>query len=146
MANKALEIKLEREGFPIVIGEVEFFFGTSIEDLQRFFSVQEELERSLAKIGENQNEISEESTAADVQQSIDFVTEKVRLQYDALLGEGSFEKIYSVFPYVDVLAEQYDVIAFSIADRIEKETEKRKDRFNKKKAELLKNKARKKKK
>ena len=35
-----LDFKLERQGFPVKIGNNEFFIGTSMEDLQHFFTMQ----------------------------------------------------------------------------------------------------------
>lgn len=58
-----------------------------------------------------------------------------------MLGEGSFEKIYSVHRDVEQLIDLFDPISFEVAEAIEKEALKRKDSLSKKKADLLKKKA-----
>lgn len=138
-----MEFKIIRQGFPIKIGELEFFFGTTPEELTRFFDAQEELE---AKVKECQEKLKlvknvEVPTKEDTLLIIELTKELATCEYDALLGEGSFEKIYSVYPDVEQLVDLFDSISFEVAEAIEKETLKRKDALSKKKADLLKKKA-----
>lgn len=65
--------------------------------------------------------------------------ELTRVHYGAMLGAGSFDKIYAIYPYVDVLLDNFDLIAESVTDCIETETEKWKDHYNKEKNYLRKN-------
>lgn len=37
MTAEVLKFDIQREGFPIEVAGVEFFFGTSAEELQKFF-------------------------------------------------------------------------------------------------------------
>lgn len=143
-----LDFKLERQGFPVKIGNNEFFIGTSMEDLQHFFTMQEKAEIEIKKIQTNISKLNTKNgvTKENADTVIQRTKELSKIQYDSLLGTGAFEKIYSEFPYADTLLENFDDIAFSISDRIEKDTEKRKDKYNNKKAELLKKKAQKNKK
>ncbi|MBO1101396.1 hypothetical protein [Enterococcus hirae] len=138
-----MEFKIIRQGFPIKIGELEFFFGTTPEELTRFFDAQEEFE---AKVKECQEKIKlvknvEVPTKEDTLLIIELTKELATCEYDSLLGEGSFEKIYSVYPDVEQLVDLFDLISFEVAEAIEKEALKRKDTLSKKKADLLKKKA-----
>lgn len=146
MSKKALEFELKREGFPVNIGPVEFFVGTSIEDLQKFFGIQDEVEKKVNALKKQINAIDklEDATQKEVSEAVSLTKELTRIQYDAALGEGAFDKIYKAFPYTDVLAEKLDDIVLAIADRVSEETAKRADKYNKKKADLLKKKMQKK--
>lgn len=143
MSEQTLKFELEREGFPIEIGSSKFFFGTSVEDLTRFFTLLDDVEKEAAKLADqiDAKKITDEVTAENVDEIMKLQRGIAKIQYDAALGEGAFEKIYEEFPYIDVLLEKYDEIDFHIAERVEKETTLRADKFNKKKAEMMKKKA-----
>ncbi|EOD7435749.1 hypothetical protein ACJQ40_000182 [Enterococcus faecium] len=142
MSNK-VSFQLEKKGFPVNIGEVEFFFGTTTEELTRFFDVQAEFENKAKELKQQLKQIKniDEPKKEDAIQIVDLTKKLAKAQYDSLLGEGSFEKIYSVYPDAEQLIEIFDPISFEIAEAIEKEALKRKDIISKKKADLLKKKA-----
>ena len=56
MTAEVLKFDIQREGFPIEVAGVEFFFGTSAEELQKFFINQQEAD---AKRLELENEIEQ---------------------------------------------------------------------------------------
>lgn len=147
MANKTLKFDLKREGFPIEIGSTKFFFGTSVEDLTRFFTVMDEVEKEIVELSKviDLEKVRAELSEDNIDEVLKMQKELARIQYDAMLGEGAFEKIYAEFPYVDVLEEKFDDIALHVSERLEVETTKRVDKVNKKKAEAMKKKASKKK-
>ena len=68
------------------------------------------------------------------------------ISYDSLLGEGSFNKIYDTFDDVTKLFEIFPIIEDAVADAIIDNAEVRNDTLNKKRAEILKKKAAKRKK
>lgn len=138
-----MEFKIIRQGFPIKIGELEFFLGTTPEELTRFFDVQEEFEDKAKECQAKLKLIKnvEAPTKEDTLLIIELTKELATCEYDSLLGEGSFEKIYSVYPDVEQLVDLFDSISFEVAEAIEKEALKRKDTLSKKKADLLKKKA-----
>lgn len=148
MAKDILKFELEREGFPIEIGSAKFFFGTSVEDLTRFFTVMDEVEEEIIALNKelDAGKLEEELSADNVNEYMKMQYELARIQFDAMLGEGAYEKIYKEFPYTDVLLEKFDDIALHVSERLEEETGKRIDRHNNKKAEAMKKKALKKKK
>lgn len=142
MANK-LSFQIEKKGFPINIGEVEFFFRTTPEELTRFFDIQAELEEQVKNLKQQLKQIKniEQPEKEDTLKIIALTKDLAKVEYDSLLGEGSFEKIYSVYPDANQLVDLFDPIAFEVAEAIEREALKRKDTLSKKKADLLKKKA-----
>ena len=142
MTNK-LSFQIEKKGFPINIGEVEFFFGTTPEELTRFFDTQAEFEEQVKELKQQLKQIKniEQLEKEDAIKIIDLTKSLAKAEYDSLLGKGSFEKIYSVYRDVEQLIDLFDPISFEVADAIEKEALKRKDTLSKKKADLLKKKA-----
>lgn len=157
MTANLLKFELQREGFPIEIGGVEFFFGTSAEELKTFFVKQQEADakreslnkeiQAIESFGEVDQEDPEqiEQLHENITKAVEVTKKIAKIDYDALLGEGSFERIYEKFPYIDPLIANFDLFSEAIADRILEETALRADKYNKKKAEALKKKAQKRK-
>lgn len=56
MTNK-LSFQIEKKGFPINIGEVEFFFGTTPEELTRFLILKLNLRNRLRILSNNLNRL-----------------------------------------------------------------------------------------
>ncbi len=56
MTNK-LSFQIEKKGFPINIGEVEFFFDTTPEELTRFFDTQAEFEEQVRELKQQLKQI-----------------------------------------------------------------------------------------
>lgn len=154
----ALNFELKKNGFPINIGGVEFFFETSTEKLKEFFVRQELYEAEFEKlqvefttltgISELDEEIPEEyaKMKVEIDKMLDLTKRTTRADYDALLGEGAFDKIYEAFHDLDKLKEVFYDIEDAVAEAIVKDSEKRADKFNAKRAEVLKKKALKRKK
>ncbi|AUB52037.1 hypothetical protein EM4838_03170 [Enterococcus mundtii] len=142
MSNK-LSFQLEKKGFPVKIGELEFFFGTTTEELTRFFDVQSEFDERAKELKNQLKQIknTDKPDKEDTLQILRISKELAKAEYDALLGEGSFEKIYSVYRDVEQLIDLFDPISFEVAEAIEKEAVKRKDSITKKKSELMKKRA-----
>ncbi|EGP5670176.1 hypothetical protein DSH57_00795 [Enterococcus faecium] len=142
MTNK-VSFQLEKKGFPVNIGDLEFFFGTTTEELTRFFDVQAEFEEHVKELKQQLKQIKNIDTPdkEDALRIISLTKELAKAEYDSLLGEGSFERIYSTYSDAEQLIELFDPIAFEVAGAIEKEALKRKDTLSKKKADLLKKKA-----
>lgn len=142
MSNK-LSFQLEKKGFPVKLGELEFFFGTTTEELTRFFDVQSEFDERAKELKNQLKQIknTDKPDKEDTLQILRISKELAKAEYDALLGEGSFEKIYSVYPDVEQLIDLFDPISFEVAEAIEKEALKRKDSITKKKSELMKKRA-----
>lgn len=139
-----MQFEIKRSGFPINIGEIEFFFGTTVEELTRFFYVQDEVEEKIAPLMKKREKLvidQENMTKSDAQSLIEISNELNAIQYDALLGEGSYEKIYSKYQDAVQLFDLFDPIAENVAEAIENDAKEREDKLAQRKANMLKKKA-----
>ncbi|MGJ1009052.1 hypothetical protein [Enterococcus casseliflavus] len=139
-----MKFDIKRSGFPINIGTLEFFFGTSVEELTRFFDVQEGLEDKINPLVKKREKLAidqENITKNDANALISISNEMNAIQYDALLGDGSYEKIYAEYPDAVQLFDLFDSIAENVAEAIENDAKDRKDKLAERKANMLKKKA-----
>lgn len=139
-----MQFEIKRSGFPINIGGIEFFFGTTVEELTRFFDVQDEVEEKIAPLVKKREKLvidQENITKSDAESLIEISNELNAIQYDALLGEGSYEKIYSKHKDVLLLFDLFDPIAENVAEAIENDAKDREDKLAQRKANMLKKKA-----
>jgi predicted neutral ceramidase superfamily lipid hydrolase len=139
-----MQFEIKRSGFPINIGEIEFFFGTTVEELTRFFDVQDEVEEKIAPLMKKREKLvidQENITKSDAQSLIEISNELNAIQYDALLGDGSYEKIYSKYQDAVQLFDLFDPIAENVAEAIENDAKEREDKLAERKANMLKKKA-----
>ncbi|MCR1943363.1 hypothetical protein [Enterococcus gallinarum] len=139
-----MQFEIKRSGFPINIGEIEFFFGTTVEELTRFFDVQDEVEEKIAPLVKKREKLvidQENITKRDAESLIEISNELNAIQYDALLGEGSYEKIYSQYQDAVQLFDLFDPIAENVAEAIENDAKEREDKLALRKANMLKKKA-----
>lgn len=139
-----MQFEIKRSGFPINIGEIEFFFGTTVEELTRFFDVQDEVEEKIAPLVKKREKLvidQENMTKSDAESLIEISNELNAIQYDALLGDGSYEKIYSKYQDAIQLFDLFDPIAENVAEAIENDAKDREDKLAQRKANMLKKKA-----
>lgn len=139
-----MQFEIKRSGFPINIGEIEFFFGTTVEELTRFFDVQDEVEEKIAPLVKKREKLvidQENITKSDTESLIEISNELNAIQYDALLGDGSYEKIYSKYQDAIQLFDLFDPIAENVAEAIENDAKDREDKLAQRKANMLKKKA-----
>ncbi|HAP5650582.1 TPA: hypothetical protein IU076_000530 [Enterococcus faecalis] len=138
-----MEFQIEKRGFPIKIGELEFFFGTTVEELTRFFDAQEEYESKVKECEEKLKSIKniDQPTKEDTLLIVELSEELATVKYDALLGEGAFKEIYEKYTDIEQLLDLFETLEFEVAEKIANESAKRQDAVSKKKADLLKKKA-----
>ncbi|MCU7701413.1 hypothetical protein ODV97_17995 [Enterococcus gallinarum] len=136
-------ISNRKRGFPIKIGELEFFFGTTVEELTRFFDAQEEYEAKVKECEEKLKSIKniDQPTKEDTLLIVELSEELATVKYDALLGEGAFKEIYEKYTDIEQLLDLFETLEFEVAEKIANESAKRQDAVSKKKADLLKKKA-----
>lgn len=136
-----INIKLERTGFPVKIGGHEFFYSTSSESAKRYV----ELEATVnERIKELQKSIVDtaiiDGQTVDVDsfgRAIDYAKEGVKLNYDLLLGEGTFDTLYADFPDVEALSRALIEVRANIELKLE-EIEAKRMAVNKAKVDELK--------
>ncbi|WP_288551725.1 hypothetical protein [uncultured Enterococcus sp.] len=139
-----MQFEIKRSGFPINIGKIEFFFGTTVEELTRFFDVQDEVEEKIAPLVKKREKLvidQENITKRDAESLIEISNELNAIQYDALLGDGSYEKIYSKYQDAIQLFDLFDQIFENIIEAIENYAKEREDKLAQRKANMLKKKA-----
>lgn len=139
-----MKFEIKRSGFPINIGKLEFFFGTSVEELTRFFEVQDEIEEKIQPLMVAREKLTKNkgnATSDDVKELIYVSNQLNTIQYDALLGDGSYEKIYSEHPDAIQLFDLFDLIAENVSEALENDAKDREDKLSERRANLIKKKA-----
>ncbi|MBO1005752.1 hypothetical protein [Pseudogracilibacillus auburnensis] len=146
-----INIDVQRTGFPIKIGTTELWFDASLENLRRFFNVEEIAQEKLKEAQEKAKHIHfPEEIDVDnidintVDAAMDVNKEFIAAQYDIIFGNDTFKKIYKQYPDVLALEQALDVVGVAIAKRIEEQEEERSEKVEDKKVAYLDKKARKK--
>lgn len=122
MSNQ-IKIDIERTGFPVKIGTVELWFDSSVENLRRFFNVDELANEKLKEAQEKAKHIHFPEDLTDTKLStldaaIDVNKEFVAAQYDILFGDGTFKKLYKTYPDMVALESALEPLGEAIAERI----------------------------
>ncbi|MCR6116634.1 hypothetical protein HXA31_20105 [Salipaludibacillus agaradhaerens] len=146
-----VKIDIKRTGFPVKIGDVELWFDSSLENLRRFFNVDEIAQEKLKEAQEKAKHIHfpddvnvENIDVKTVDAAFDVNKEFIAAQYDIIFGDGTFKKVYKKYPDIIALEDALDVVGVSIAKRIEELEAERTEKTQAKKAEYLSKKAKKK--
>lgn len=149
-----IQIDIERTGFPVKIGTVELWFDSSLENLRRFINVDELAQQKLREAQEKAQhihfpaEIDVETVQnldeKTIDAAFDLNKEFIAAQYDIIFGDGTFKKLYKVYPDIIALEKALDIVGVAIAQKIEEQEEERQKLVEQKKLEYL-NKKRKKK-
>ncbi|ARK28797.1 hypothetical protein [Halalkalibacter krulwichiae] len=148
--SQELKIDIKRTGFPVKIGTLELWFDSSLENLRRFFNVEELAEQKLKEAQEKAKHIHfPEVVDVDsldlevVDAAFDVNKEFIAAQYDIIFGDETFKKIYKVYPDIIALEQALEPIGTAIAKRIEEQEEERSEQIDAKKNEYLNKKAQK---
>lgn len=123
--TSAIKIDIKKKGFPVTIGEIELWIDTSIESMQRLANAESEIERRLEKLrveakDVNVSEDVENVNVEMVNKAIELYKKTVKVQYDVVFGEGTFDKIYKKYPDLSALERVIDDVMPAIAKEIEK--------------------------
>jgi uncharacterized protein YfcZ (UPF0381/DUF406 family) len=147
----SIQINIDRTGFPVKIGTVELWFDSSLENLRRFFNVEEIANQKLKEAQEKAKHIHfpeeidvESIDVKTIDAAFDVNKEFIAAQYDIIFGDGAFKAVYKKYPDIVALELSLDAAGAAIAQRIEELEEERKMKVEGKKAEYLNKKAKKK--
>lgn len=142
-----INIDIKRTGFPIKVGELEFWFDSSMENLRKFFNIDEIAQGKLSEAQERAKHIHFpdeinigtvwEMEVETVDAALDLNREFIAVQYDILFGDGSFKKIYKKYPDIVALEHTLEMLGHAIASKIEVQEEERAKEVEKKRAEYL---------
>lgn len=146
-----VNIDIKRTGFPVKIGALELWFDASLENLRRFFDVEEIAKGKLKEAQEKAKHIHfpevieniEDVEVETVDAALDVNKEFIAAQYDVIFGDGTFKKIYKEYPDIIALEQALEPIGVAIAKKIEEMEQERKQVVEFKKDEYLKKKAQK---
>lgn len=103
---KALEIKVERTGFPVTLAGQEFFFDCSTERIEDYETQYVEVEKKLNELADDNNDIESQKEA-------------LQLGFDVMLGEGAFEKLYENVPDLVAWMNAFFDLSAGIAQNID---------------------------
>ena len=127
---KALDIKVERTGFPVSLAGEEFFFDCSTEHVEDYEAKYVEVEKKLNGLDDNGD--------------IDSQKEALRMGYDVMLGEGAFEKLYDKVPDLIAWINAFFDLSAGIAQNVDEFKKSQDKKAADLKSKYLKKKAKKK--
>lgn len=132
MTMEELKIDIQRTGFPVKIGTLELWFDSSLENLRRFYNVDEIAQKKLKEAQEKAkhihfpDEVDLENIDIElVDAAFDANKEFIAAQYDIIFGDGTFKKIYKKYPDILALENALDPLGLAIAKRIEEMEQER---------------------
>lgn len=108
-----IDIKLESSVIPVRIGKTEFEVSIADDAILARVPKAEEVRKKIEKYAES-------CKTADQTKQIAIAKNVWRENYDALLGCGSFDKIYSECKSVLILAKMFYPLVEKIEDEINK--------------------------
>lgn len=146
-----IKIDIKRTGFPVKIGSLELWFDSSLENLRRFFDVEELAQEKLKEAQEKAKHIHfpddaeiENVDTKTVDAALDVHKEFIAAQYDIIFGDETFKKIYEQYPDIMALEQTLDPLGEAIAKRIEEQEAERTKQVEARKKEYLEKKRKKK--
>lgn len=145
--TEAINIPIQRTGFPVKIGSTELWFDSSFENMKRFFNIDDLAKERLEEIREKAehvhfpDEINEDTIetvkAEDMDTAFDVNKEFIAIQYDLMFGDGTFKKLYTDIPDIIALEKVLDVVGKSVADKINEQEAERVKEYSSKRAAIL---------
>ncbi|WP_342505864.1 hypothetical protein [Sporosarcina sp. FSL K6-2383] len=142
--TNALNIDIQRTGFPIKIGTVELWFDSSLENLRRFFKVEELAQEKLKEAQEKADKLVfpekvdiETLDVNMVDAAMDVNKDFIAAQYDIVFGDGTFAKVYKKYPDILALEQTLEIVGVAIGKKLEELEAERSKQTNAKKAEYL---------
>lgn len=134
----SIQIEVKRSGFPVKLGEVELWFDTSIENLTKFFEIEDEVNN---RFNEYQKEIVDKSNKGKfdglkkgelsketIDEALALERKTTEIKYDLVFGDGTFAKLYEVYPDYEALDEAFYQVDTLIGAELEKLAIERKNK------------------
>lgn len=140
MANKnnVINIQLEESYQDFVIGGEEFRVGLGDENRNKWIEADEKYKETAAKLGEYKAEELEKMSAAEYTEMEAESKEALKVAFDIMLGDGSFDKLYAKCKDSLKMVQVYNLVADGIIAAIGKQQtdlqKKYKDKMTKAKA------------
>lgn len=118
-----IAVPIQRTGFPVMIGELEIWFDTSQENLLRFFDFEAEAKKRLTELEKsvveaNLDQEDEGVSKAVAEKALSLDKAYLEIQYDLIFGNGTFEKLYALYPDQEALKNTFDIVARLVAEKL----------------------------
>lgn len=136
-----LDIEVNKSGFPVTIGKFEFWLDTSVDNVKRLMDYDINV---ASKINEIEKEIMEKFGDKEIteyetlERGIELGKQCLEIQYDLLLGEGTFAKLYEEYPDLNALTNSLDLLQVGIVAKMDELNEEQMKMSEEKKQRLLK--------
>lgn len=124
--SELVNIDIQRTGFPIKIGKIELWFDSSLENLKKFFNMEEISQELLKDAQEKAQAIklpkdvdAETMSIGTVNEAMDVQKTFLGVQFDIIFGDGTFDKLYNAYPDILALEQTFEIVGVAIADKLE---------------------------
>lgn len=101
----AIKIQTKTHVIPIEIGDVKLEFDMSDENLQKLFDTEHDVMKKIDEVDKNDFEAQKKAISEIV---------------DAMLGDGSFDKLYELSPSIFIVVEYFMQIAQGLKEEVNK--------------------------
>ncbi|AMQ06729.1 hypothetical protein [Sporosarcina psychrophila] len=142
--TETVNIDIQRSGFPIKLGTVELWFDTSLENLRKFFGVEELAQEKLKEAQEKAQALhfpdvvtAENLDVDTVNAAFDVNKAFIGAQYDIIFGDGTFKKLYKAYPDIMALEQTLEIVGVAIGNKLELMESERSSKTELKKSEYL---------
>lgn len=115
-----ISIDIKRSYLPIKIGDVELQFDTSLENISRLSTLQQDIADRFNKY---QLELLDRSNNGEfddlkegvinkkvIDEAFEIQKKMTEIKYDVLFGDGTFAKLYERYPDLDALDHAFDEV------------------------------------
>lgn len=144
---KKVQIEIKRTGFPVTIGEFEFFFDSSMENLRRFLTIEDIVNEKTAELEKVLGKLADTDGSGQMAQDYDkahlILQAQMEVAWDTTFGAGTFKKLYAKYPDIWALSTAFDAVGDAIAEEIQKIGDERLLAMQGMKSDLLAKKAKK---
>ena len=126
----SISIELKRNYIPINIGEIELQFDTSLENISRLSTLQQDIADRFNKY---QLELLDRSNNGEfddlkegvinkkvIDEAFEIQKKMTEIKYDVLFGDGTFAKLYERYPDVEALDSAFDDVDTLLGAELEK--------------------------
>lgn len=126
----SISIELKRNYIPINIGEIELQFDTSLENISRLSTLQQDIADRFNKY---QLELLDRSNNGEfddlkegvinkkvIDEAFEIQKKMTEIKYDVLFGDGTFAKLYERYQDVESLDSAFDEVDTLLGAELEK--------------------------
>lgn len=134
MANKSnvINIQLEESYQDFVIGGEEFRVGLGEDNRSKWIKAKDEYEKKASELDKYTEEEIEEMSAEEFFKAEESTKEALVYACDAFLGDGAFERLYSICKDKNKIAAVFFQVANELVGAMDNEQDELMKKFNSK--------------